>query len=153
MSGFSGSPGLPKAFEYRTNYNVWVPELVGFHNPDLVSPKYDSSDDYSKTRKRTTKRTKKAKKKHSRSSKRIEKYNLEGYILQIIGILCFILAAVKAFEPLTGVGFTLVLLGYNKNARKEARIGEANQQAICASQANELCRTPQQRRNELEERK
>ena len=153
MSAFSGSPGLPKASEYRTNYNVWVPELVGFHNPDLVSPKYDSSDDYSKTRKRSRKRAKKAKKKHARSSKRIEKYRFEGYVLQIIGILCFILAAVKAFEPLTGVGFTLVLLGYNKNARKESRIGRTNHQAIFASQANALCRTPQQRRTQFEERK
>ena len=47
---------------------------------------------------------------------------MEGYILQVIGLLCFILAAVKSFEPLTGVGFTLVLIGYNKNAKKESRI-------------------------------
>jgi hypothetical protein len=123
MSGFSGSPGLPKAFEYRQHYNVWVPELVGFHNSDLVLPNYESSDDNSNTKKRTSKRTKKGKKKHSRSSKRTRNYGFEGYILQVIGILCFILAAVKAFEPLTGVGFTLVLIGYNKNAKKESRIG------------------------------
>lgn len=127
MSGLSGSSGLPKTFEFKSNYNLWVPELAGLHSSDLVFPKYESLDESPKTKK--TKKTKKSKKKQSRPLKRHNQYIPEGYVLQVIGILCFILAAVKAFEPLTGVGFTLVLLGYNKNAKKKARVGRSDRLA------------------------
>ena len=126
MSELPGLSGLPKPIVYKTNYNIWVPELAGLHVSDHLLPNYDSSDDNSNRKKRTAKRSKKDKKKHSRSSKRMRQYGLEGYILQVIGMLCFVLAAIKAFEPLTGVGFTLVLIGYNKNARKEARVGKSH---------------------------
>jgi hypothetical protein len=124
MTGLSGNPGPPKPFEYTSYYNFWTPEFGKLYNEDLLSPNYGASSDESMPERRRTKRTKKARKKHSKSSKRKREHRIEGYVLQVIGLLCFILAAVKSFEPLTGVGFTLVLIGYNKNIKKESRIGK-----------------------------
>ena len=124
-NGLSGDFGPPKPFEYSSYHNYWVPQINQLYNEDLLSPNYGLSDDESTPERRSTKRKKKSKKKHSESSRRKPEHRIEGYILQVIGILCFILAAVKSFEPLTGVGFTLVLIGYNKNVKKNLRVGKS----------------------------
>lgn len=124
MTGLSSDTGSPKPFQYSSYHYFWTPELGRLYNEDLLSPNYGISSDESMPRRRST-RTKKTRKKHSKSAKRKRERRIEGYILQVIGLLCLILAAVKSFEPLTGVGFTLVLIGYNKNAKKESRIGKS----------------------------
>ena len=48
---------------------------------------------------------------------------MAAYLLQLIGVICFILAAIKSFEPLIGVGFTLVLIGYDKKSRNMSLTG------------------------------
>lgn len=54
-----------------------------------------------------------APKKHKHRSSRSWKRQFAAYTLQLIGALCLVLAALKAFEPLAGVGFTLVVIGYD----------------------------------------
>ena len=123
MTGLSGIPNAPESFNYKSHH-IWAPQLSGLLGDELLSPDYISPDEDSQPSRRRRKRTKKPKRKHSRSSKTRRRHRLQGYILQVIGLLCFVLAAVKSFEPLTGVGFTLVIIGYNKNARKDYSIGK-----------------------------
>lgn len=85
------------------------------------------NNDERRSDRRLKKRSKKSKKKHSKSHKKEKSHLIQGYILQVIGILCLILAAVKSFEPLTGVGFTLVLVGCNENSRKKRRSGQCHE--------------------------
>lgn len=51
---------------------------------------------------------------HSRKrhKKRSKKHRLGAYMIQLIGLICLVMAGIKAFEPLIGVGFTLVIVGY-----------------------------------------
>jgi hypothetical protein len=63
---------------------------------------------------------KKHSKHHSRShkKKRNRKHEIGAYVLQLIGVLCLVLAAMRSFEPLAGIGFTLVVIGYDGKRRE-----------------------------------
>ena len=123
MSGLSGNTGLPKPFNINSHHFMWTPERSGLLDDDWVHLNYDSPvEEHSQARQSA--RTRGQKKKRSRKPKTKRASHFHGYVLQVIGLLCFILAAVKLYEPLTGIGFTLILLGYNKNAKKDCRIGK-----------------------------
>ena len=123
MSGLSSNPGLPKAFDGNSNYLVWTPELSGLLDDDWVHLDYEAPAEHRRHTSRKA-RTKRSKEKRSTRSRNKRAGHLHGYVLQVIGLVCFILAAVKSYEPLTGIGFTLILLGYNKNASKDCKIGK-----------------------------
>jgi hypothetical protein len=63
---------------------------------------------------------KKHRKHHSRShkKKRNRKHEIGAYVIQLIGVLCLVLAAMRSFEPLAGIGFTLVVIGYDGKRRE-----------------------------------
>lgn len=56
--------------------------------------------------------------KKSKKKRRKRRQRLGTYALQLIGLLCLVLAALKGFEPLTGVGFTFVMIGYKQGLGK-----------------------------------
>ena len=108
-------PGIltpPKAFEYIPNINFGTPILDNSASTYL----WPASDPTSRSK--SKKRSKKHSKHRSKSHKAPTEHHIGAYVLQVIGVLCLILAAVRSFEPLTGVGFTLVLIGYNQGLKK-----------------------------------
>lgn len=100
MSGLSTSPGIPQHQQQAAFTPDWQLQsnLLDATAPFLL----DSPGEDTKSSRRRSK--------HRHKKRR--KQRLGAYILQIIGLICLVLAAVKAFEPLTGVGFTLVMVGY-----------------------------------------
>lgn len=68
--------------------------------------------------------SKKRSKKHSKArskkshDKKSRKHRLAAYILQVIGLICLVLAAIKSFEALAGIGFMLVLMGHDSKVKK-----------------------------------
>lgn len=81
--------------------------------PWLLQPSADTS---------TTRKSRKSSKRHHsrrRKKERSRKSRLGAYVLQLIGLVCLVLAAVKSFEPLTGVGFTLIVMGYKGGFRDD----------------------------------
>lgn len=104
MSGLTNLGPIPKQQSFNTPYFNPNPDLLlNSAAPWLLpSPGTNSKKSSSKHHK---KKQKQKKKKH-------RKQQLGAYMLQLIGVLCLILAAIKAFEPLTSVGFTLVIVGY-----------------------------------------
>jgi hypothetical protein len=81
---------------------------------------------------------KKHRKHHSRShkKKRNRKHKVGAYILQLIGVLCLVLAALRSFEPLAGIGFTLVVIGYDGNRRERSSLSSKSKMPL-ADLANE----------------
>lgn len=65
---------------------------------------------------------KKDKKKRKSKKKQRRKQQIGAYVVQLIGLICLVLAAFKGCEPLTGVGFTLVIVGY-KGGLGEGGVG------------------------------
>lgn len=131
MTGVSSAPGPPDTFGYSSIYNNWTPELNQLLKGDHADLNYQSLDDDRQPSTRSKKRSKQSKTKHTKRSKPKRRSHIHGYLLQIIGVVCFILAAIKSYEPLTGIGFTLVVLGYNKNAKKDRRIGKCMHNNAC----------------------
>lgn len=82
--------------------------------PPPLGPGPDSSDRKSKRHSRRDRGKTSKKHKKQRSRRQL----IAAYFLQLIGLICLVLAAVKAFEPLTGVGFTLVIMGYRAGVGK-----------------------------------
>ena len=120
MTSLSRLSGPPRAFEYATDFKsgsqrfAYVPNTA----PWLVaSPIHDDSPPQ---RKLSKKRSKKHKNHRSKSHKKHRKHRIGAYILQLIGFICLVVAAIKSFEPLTGVGFTLILIGYSRSTEKAA---------------------------------
>ena len=98
-------PLIPPAFNPLESYTA-SPWLLPQPSPSSIKSK--------KSKHRSKRHKKDKKKKHHKQHK---KQRLGAYILQFIGLICLVLAAVKAFEPLTGVGFTLVIVGYQGGLR------------------------------------
>lgn len=72
----------------------------------------------------------KRKKKHTKNRRhRSKKHKFAAYILQCIGVLCLVLAALKSFEPLAGIGFALVMMGYKGKEKGEAEIRRMKKQS------------------------
>lgn len=114
MSGLSGPSGLPKPFQYPPSFGTGNQPLGLVPNAVPWVAASPVSDDDSTQRGHRGKRSKRTKKHRSKSHKKHRKHYVASYALQLIGFICLILAAVKAFEPLAGVGLTLVLVGYDR---------------------------------------
>lgn len=88
-------------------------ETQNFNGIKIASP-----SSISWTASETSSKQKRNSKRHSthrsKSSKHHSKRRIGAYLLQIIGLICLVMAAVKSFEPLTGAGITLVLVGYRE---------------------------------------
>lgn len=116
MARFSGLSSAPGTFEYGPEFRPGTQGFTKLHHtaPWLVaSPGFNNTPSRSDSRKRSKR---KAKKHRSKSHKKRRKQQIGAYVLQLIGLICLVLAGVKSFEPLTGVGFTLVLIGYKKTS-------------------------------------
>lgn len=66
------------------------------------------------------------KKPKRRRKKHKSRQRWSNYIVQLIGLICLVVAAIKGFEPLMGVGFTMVMVGYKGESfsGKSGKIGE-----------------------------
>lgn len=102
MSGLSTSPRIPHQRQpiLTPEFQLQSDLLDATPTPLLTCPANERPSG------------KRAKHQRSKGHRKRRKQHLGAYILQIIGLICLVLAAVKAFEPLTGVGFTLVMVGY-----------------------------------------
>ncbi len=103
----------PSVFDQSTTFAPAYPDLI--HDSKHPSWQLDPVPAQDQ-------RTRKTKKKHhSRKHKkhRSKKHKFAAYIVQLIGVLCLILAALKSFEPLAGIGFTLVVIGYDSKKLKK----------------------------------
>lgn len=89
-------PILPSAF--KLDSALWLPP----HTPQLE---------------RSHENRKGRSKRRQHKSRRKQRYG--AYIVQMIGVLCLVLAAFEGFEPLTGVGFTLVIVGFKGGVEKD----------------------------------
>ena len=120
MNSLSGLSSAPRSFDYATDFKAGSQTFAYVPNttPWLVASPV--SDDDRKQRRSPGKRSKKSKKHRTKSHRKRSKHRIGAYILQLIGFICLVLAAIKSFEPLTGVGFTLILIGYNKSSEKVA---------------------------------
>ena len=117
LSGL-GPPAQP--FSYIRDPNLGSQEYNALPDAGLWPHGSTSSgDNLSTSRKKSKRHSKKRSKHRSKSHKNNRKHRLGAYVLQLIGLFCLVLAAVKSFEPLTGVGFTLILIGYNDKKLKE----------------------------------
>ena len=113
-------PAAPKEFAYIP-YDK--PASQSFDTPPVASPWLNSWPVAEKSsHERRHKRHSKKRSKHR--SKKHRKSQFAAYLLQFIGLICLIMAAVKAFEPLTGVGFTMVLIGYDRGLKKKLLPGK-----------------------------
>lgn len=123
MAAPAGSQSFQNAIQHTPPQIIWAAGLDSILNgKDVLS---DCALLQSPAVRDTNKRKSRRSRKHrSKKSKKRRNRRVHGYVLQMIGIACLVLAAIKAFEPLTGVGFTLILIGYNTNAKKSSRVGK-----------------------------
>ena len=119
-NGLSGLPTQQKTFEYNPNFGF---QNLGIDYTTNAAP--SQALDKQPSRKDLRKRSKKEKKRRSKLAKKDSKSRIAAYILQLLGFFCLVLAAVKSFEPLTGVGLTLILIGY-KRIDSGAEVGKSS---------------------------
>ncbi|KAK3703071.1 hypothetical protein LTR37_014682 [Vermiconidia calcicola] len=118
LSGLSGPSGPPTVLHYVPQAKIHPSNIATGDNIIPWTDKSSTAVTGSTTKKRHEKASKKRSKHRSKSHKKEPKDRMGAYILQLIGLICLIVAAVKCFEPLTGVGFSLILIGYNKGLKK-----------------------------------
>lgn len=106
----SSIPTAPSIFDHTTNLVPAYPHLI--QDPEHPSWQLHPvpGQDH---RPRKTKKKQHHSKKHRSKNQRSKKHKFAAYVVQLIGVLCLILAALKSFEPLAGIGFTLVVIGYD----------------------------------------
>lgn len=124
MNGLSGFSAPPKSFDYNHGFAFSAQGFGELYDTTPWLPDSTVSDDRSELRRKSGKRSKRTKKHRSKSHKKYQKHQIGAYILQAIGLVCLVLAAIKSFEPLAGVGFTLVLIGHNKGLGKMSEAGK-----------------------------
>lgn len=104
------------------------PKLLHLSRPPqlLLPSEYDQSgfDDHSLRKQKKAKTKKHHSSRHSKRSKkhRSRSRKFAAYVVQLIGVLCLILAALHSFEPLAGIGFTLVVIGYDSRKLRQGPI-------------------------------
>lgn len=94
--------------------NALLPYTLTPAHYETLIPHKRALSRFSETKDRSYAQQSKRKRTHHkpRDPGRSKKHEFAAYILQCIGVLCLILAALKAFEPLAGAGFTLVMMGF-----------------------------------------
>jgi hypothetical protein len=142
------APGQASGYEPPPNPYQGLPAFEPLHAgvktfsypaPLTVLPgQQDDGDDAAPSRKRgdKSKRSKRHSKPHK---KRNRKHENGAYVLQLIGVLCLVLAAVRCFEPLAGIGFTLVVIGYDSKVLTKGGLkGKLSQGSCCFGESNAL---------------
>ena len=150
LSGLSGPSGPPTVLHYVPQAKIHPSNIATGDNIIPWTDKSSTAVTGSTTKKRHEKASKKRSKHRSKSHKKEPKDRMGAYILQLIGLICLIVAAVKCFEPLTGVGFSLILIGYNKGLKKTSVAGKSYR-SVCvipAERSAELLRETKRRSKE-----